>query len=68
MKCNACGRELEEEGMSMIGTFIELTVENELAKKYMDAVYPELPRDGFKVSVCYVCWLKSLGVSLPRQK
>lgn len=53
--CSVCDRQMH----GIIGIQITLLGRPETMK----LAYPELP-NGFSVSICYVCWLESLGVNI----
>lgn len=61
--CFICGRDMhdDESGNQFIGLSIDLRVEH---LSGFERVYPELK--DFHVDVCYVCWLKSVGVTTER--
>lgn len=68
--CSVCGRDMvdHETGSSMNGAFCSVAVVNdgpELADfgAAFRRIYPDLPFP-LQVAVCYVCWLKSLGLDL----
>jgi len=64
--CSVCGRNLtSKDGGSFIGLVISVTtttVAEQWASQFQE-VYPEL-KIPLNVNICYVCWLKSLGVKV----
>ncbi len=62
--CDVCQRVMGTEIIgSIVGMQIEVSATDESFNAELRKVYPELsfPLD---VKICYVCWLKSLGVKL----
>lgn len=68
-KCAACRRAMcdPDARRSWVGVSVQLTVngdnDNEEAASFR-RIYPEL-QCPLAVSVCWVCWLKSMGVPIP---
>jgi len=57
--CDACGRSMTFEGVSMIGVSIQFSDGNKPGM--MAAIYPEI-EPGCQFNICLVCWLCSLNV------
>lgn len=67
MECSVCGRRMtsKDGGVTLIGISISI---NKYVYDNRDAseIYPELfvGKDSVDYNVCYVCWLRSLGVKV----
>ena len=61
--CDACGRNLRINNMSISGITIFVRTDDDRDKEYFKSVYPELSENK-SYNVCFVCLLKNLGVSL----
>lgn len=64
MKCDVCGKEMEEDGKSMVG--ISLTFDPKGFDDYsLEFCQRQIGKYqmGKTYSVCWECWLKSLGVN-----
>ena len=53
--CSSCGHSMTDPitGISVIGIHFDA----------ISRIYPELPLP-FKIMICYICWVKSLGVNV----
>ena len=64
MNCNVCGRNMVgKDGTEITGISIKLEGSDEVGKKRITEIYPEFP-DGIFINVCFVCWIKSLGIKI----
>ncbi len=64
MNCDVCGHDLrDEDGYITAGLRISLTgcAETSEGQRTIDTF------DKIKFDICYVCWLKSLGVKEPKK-
>lgn len=69
MICDVCGRSMTtKDGTTLIGVSISLGYEgNSKWKRKVKKIYPEIDLNK-SYNICYVCWLKSLGIKLDEWK
>ena len=57
LPCSACSREMHDEATNSVFVAVHITTSQHPAFK---RTYPEI--NSPIINICYVCWLKSLGV------
>jgi len=70
MRCSVCNREMtlaDGSITSIVGISIEIRGTEDTFAKQLAEIYPELP-NGYRIDVCYVCWIKSLGVQIDKKE
>lgn len=68
VKCDACGEDMTDNDTTLIGLKIEFDMPKKSGKVHHEIcrVLDAFGKTEFKI--CYVCWLKSLGVKERKQK
>lgn len=70
MKCLKCDRNMESKGnVSFIGSVVNIHITSPEGAEAFYEIYPEFTGIAhIAVSLCYVCWFESMGISLDKVK
>jgi uncharacterized protein (DUF2225 family) len=64
MQCSVCKRNMTtKDGTTLVGVSIQISARDDEFFEHIAEVYPEFSTP-FRADICYVCWLKSLGVNI----